>query len=370
MILRLGLFKMKIKEVLILSLIILMSSFFVRLNINSASGANLVFTKMGQFEECYFAFDVQVVNNIAYIADAGGGFWILNVSNSANPTVLSHKLLSGVEHSVYVENNFAFVADFNNGLIIFDVSNPSNPQQVGQYTNGNQISFVSTDYDIACIGDPFLSILNISDLAHPTEIFREGDLPIIDLIIKEDILFCLELFQGLTIFNISNPALPVEINQWISGGPLYRDIEIQDDVIFIARSIGLKALNISNLTNLQELDVATDRNAIRSLAISDNLLYISESDENLIVFNITNIDNFEKVGQYTESGVVINSIFASNDVVYTTAESDGLIIIGKESSANTNGLNLYFTFLIPSLLVVKLIIQLKRTRKIREPSTI
>jgi len=336
MILRLGLFKMKIKEVLILSFIILTSSFYVRLNINSTSGENLIFTKMGQFGECYFAFDVQVVNNIAYIADAGNGLWILNVSNSADPTILSHKLLGGVEHCVYVENNIAFVTDFNNGLIIFDTTNPSNPQQIGQYTNGNEISVVGINNDIACIGDPFLSILNISDLTHPTEIYRDEDLPVIDFIIEGDILFCLDLFHGLTILNISNPASPVEINQWISSGPLYRDIEIRDDVIFIARSIGLKALNISNLTNLQELDVDTGGNAVRSLDISNNLLYISESNENLIVFNITNIDSFEEVGQYTESGIVINSVFVANEVIYATAESDGLIIIGSGSGSNTN----------------------------------
>jgi len=363
MILRLGLFKMKIKKVLILSLIILTSNFFVRLNINSTNGENFVFTKIGQFEECYFAFDVQVVNNIAYIADAGNGFWILNVSNSADPTELSHKLLGGVEHCVYVENNIAFVADNNNGLIIFDVTNPFNPLQIGQYTNGNAISFVDIENDIACIGDPFLSVLNISDLALSTEIYRDDDLPIIDLIIKEDILFCLELFQGLTVLNISNPALPVEIDQWISAGPMYRDIEIQDDVIFIASNIGLKALNISDLTNLQELVLDTGGNAVRSLDISDNLLYLSESDENLIAFNITDIDSVEKVGQYTESGGVINSVFVSNDVIYTTAESDGLIIIGKESSANTDGLNLNFTLLILPLLGVKMIIQLKRRKK-------
>ncbi|MCK5158697.1 MAG: hypothetical protein KAR08_06050 [Candidatus Heimdallarchaeota archaeon] len=361
---------MKIKEAVFLSFIILLSSLFVLSNNNSVMGEELSLTKIGKFEECYFAFDVQVVNNIAYIADAGNGFWILNVSNSAEPTELSHKLLGGVEHCVYVENNIAFVTDYNNGLIIFDVTNPFNPLQIGQYTNGNAISFVDIENDLACIGDPFLSILNISDLALPTEIYRDEDLPVIDLIIKEDILFCLELFQGLTVLNISNPALPVVIDQWISAGPLYRDIEIQDDVIFIASNVGLKALNISNLANLQELVLDTGGNAVRSLDISDNLLYLSESDENLIAFNITDIDSIEKVGQYTESGGVINSVFVSNDVIYTTAESDGLIIIGKGSSTNTTGLNLYFAFLILPIIGVKMVIQLKRRRKIREPNTI
>ncbi len=333
-------------------------------------GEELSLTKMGQFDECYFAFDVQVENDLAYIADAGNGFWILNVSNSANPTTLSHKLLTGVEHCVYVENDIAFVTDYNNGLIIFNVSNPSNPQQIGSFVNGNAISVVDKENDIACIGDPHLSILNISDIALPTEIYRDDDLPVIDLIIKEDILFCLDLFQGLTILNISNPAAPVEINSWLTSSIMYRDIEIHNDVIFMASNIGLKTLDISDLTNLLDLGVDSGGDPVRSIDISDNLLYMSESDENLVIHNITDINVFAEVGQYTESGLVMNSVFVSNEVIYTTAESDGLIIIGKKSSANTDGLNLYFTFLISPLIAVKLIIKFKRRRKIREPNTI
>ena len=328
---------MKIKEVVFLSFIILLSSLFVLSNNNSVMGEELSLAKIGQFDECYFAFDVQVENDLAYIADAGNDFWILNVSNSANPTVLSHKLLTGVEHCVYVENDIAFVTDYNNGLIIFNVSNPSNPQQIGSFENGNAISVVDKEKDIACIGDPHLSILNVSDIAFPTEIYRDDDLPVIDLIIKEDILFCLELFQGLIILNISDPAAPVEINSWLTSSIMYRDIEIHNEVIFMASNIGLKALDISDLTNLLDLGVDSGGDPVRSIDISDNLLYMSESDENLVIHNITDINVFAEVGQYTESGLVMNSVFVSNEVIYTTAEYDGLIIIGSGSNGNTNG---------------------------------
>lgn len=327
---------MKTKEGLILSFIIIMTCFFARSNDNLVMGEEFNLTKIGQFDECSFAFDVQVIDNIAYIADAGDGLWILDVSNSSNPTVLSHTLIGRVEHWVYVEDNIAFVADYFNGLIIFDVSNPNNPQQIGQFANGNEIFAVVRNDDIACIGDPFLSILNISDLTHPTEIYRDDDFPVIDLIIKDDILFCLDVFQGLTILNISNPTAPVEINQWFTSSIMYRDIEILDDVIFMASSIGLKALNISPLTNLQDLGVDSSGNAIRCLEIKNSLLYISEPDVGLVIFNITDLESCEEAGLYTEDGIIINSIFVSNNIIYATAESDGLIIIGNESSDSTN----------------------------------
>jgi len=311
-----------------------MCCFFIKSGNDSVSSYSFNLTKLGQFQDCSFAYDVQVIDNIAYIADASDGFWILNVSDLTNPIVLSHKLNNGVEHCVYVDNNIALIADYFNGLMIFNVLNPNNPIKIGEFVNGNQISNVVREENIACIGDPFLSILNISDLTHPIEIYRNEDLPVIDLIIKDDILFCLELFQGLTILNISNPASPVEINHWYTTSVTYREMEIYNDVIFMASSNGIKALNINTLTNIQDLGLYSSGNEIISLEIRNSLLYTSESSTNLAIYNISDFDNFEKVGQYTESEIRINSIFVANEIIYATAESNGLLII--EDNINTN----------------------------------
>jgi hypothetical protein len=291
-----GLLRMNAKRIMILSFVIAMVSILFLSSSIYVKGEGFSLTKIGQFEECYFAFD----------------------------------------DSVFVRENIVFVADYFNGVYIYNAVNPSNLQQIGHYSNGNEIGFVVCKDDLACIGDPFLSILNISDLATPIEIFRDGNFPVIDVIIRDDILFCLDLFQGLIILNISNPTSPVQVNQWLTTGINYRDIEIHNDVIFLAGSTGLKALDISDLTDIQDLGVDLSGETVRSLAIENNLLYITEANTDLVIYNITNLDIFNEIGHHTENGIVINSIFVANNLIYATAESDGLIIFGNESNGSTN----------------------------------
>ncbi|NHJ47291.1 MAG: hypothetical protein FK733_05830 [Asgard group archaeon] len=323
---------MDVKKAAILSIVI--SLFLIQSCSINVKAENYSLTIMGEFDDCYFAFDVQVENDIAYIADAGDGLWIVDVADPTNPTTLSHKLLGGVEHVVQVKDNIVFVADYHNGLFIFNVTNPSNPQQISNY--GDQADIVVCNDEIACISDPHLIILNITDLTNPTEIYNYVEFPIIDVIIRDDLLFCLDLFTGLKILNISNPATPVQINQWLTSEIMYRDIEIYNDIIFLASSTGLKALDVSNINDIQDLGVDSGGETVRSLAIENDILYISEPDTDIEIYDITDMNNFNEIGQHTENGIVINSIYVANNIIYATAESDGLIIFNIESDTSSN----------------------------------
>ncbi len=325
---------MDAKKLVIIYITIVLSGFIFQSSSVFVKGQDFNLTKIGQFDDCYFAYDVQVEDDIAFVADAGDGFWILDVNDPTNPLILSHKLIGGVEHRLQVKENIAFVADYHNGLFIFNVTNPSNPQQIANY--GNQVDFVVCNDDIACFGDPHLSILNISDLTNPTELYSYEDFPVMDIIIRDDILFCLGVFTGLKILNISNPIAPVLVNQWLTSGPYYRDIEIYNDIIFLASTTGLKALDISDLNDIQDLGVDSSGKSVRSLAIENNLLYISEADTDIVIYNITNMDNFNEIGHQTENGIVINSIYVENNLVYATAESDGLIIFNIEQITSSD----------------------------------
>jgi len=326
------------KKGLILNIIII-SGIFVQTSIACANAESYILTKVGQFDNCYFAFDVHVTENLAVIGDAGGGVWLLDVSNPTNPIELAHILGEGVDHSVYIQNDILFVADWSNGLRIFNISNQASPQHIGQFTNGQDVGFVTSENDIACISDPFLSLINISDLTNPTELYRSTDQSLIDGVIRDDVLFCLDLFSGLIVFNISDPTAPAEINQWITSSILYYELEIIEDVAFFTSSAGIKVLDISDLANLQVITTNIGPSETKGLGIENNLLYVSEPDAVVKIFNISNLNAIEEVGQYTNDDITINSIFVQDGLIYATAEGDGLIIIDKESGTSTNSIN-------------------------------
>jgi hypothetical protein len=78
-----------------------------------------------------WASGVDVVGNLAYVTDAGywsGSLYILDVSNPAAPSLISHYATTGSYLvNVRVVSGTAYLADELNGLLVLDVSTPSQP---------------------------------------------------------------------------------------------------------------------------------------------------------------------------------------------------------------------------------------------------
>lgn len=340
---------MKAKQKLLFCLIVI--SIFLLTTFSCIKGEHITLSKKGSFEQCEFAFDVHVKDNLAIIGDAGGGVWITDVSDLANPIVLSRILNPGIDHSVYIEDEILFVADWSNGLRIFNISTPSNPQHLSQLITGFEVGFVVSGNNIVCIGDPNLSIINVTDLAAPSMIYRDLTQTIIDGVIIDTTLFCLDSYSGLIILDIGDPAAPIELGSWITSGILYLEIEIRNDVAFITSNSGLKALNISNLQNPIEIELDASKKSTKGLGIEEDLLYLSEDNTDIRIYNISNIDEIEEVGHYSESSITINSIFVTDGIIYATSEYDGLQIIGPETNINTTSSRTNEAYIAPVFIV-------------------
>lgn len=89
----------------------------------------------------------------------------------------------------------------------------------------------------------------------------------------------------------------------------------------------MKALDISDLSNIQAQITITGFSETDGLGIENNLLYLSEFDTVIKIYNISNLNTIEEVGQYTNNDIVINSIFVKDGLIYAPAEVDGLIIM-------------------------------------------
>ena len=80
---------------------------------------------------------VATSGNYAYMVQNSGtnNFVVINVSDPANPTVLSKLTLPGVTTNIAVNGDYAYVTTTSNTaeLVIINISNPSSPVQVGTY---------------------------------------------------------------------------------------------------------------------------------------------------------------------------------------------------------------------------------------------
>jgi hypothetical protein len=74
---------------------------------------------------------IQVLNGVAFIAEATTGLEIINVSNPTAPTYMSSYDTQGYANDELVTLNRAYIADGSDGIIVIDVTNPFEPKLSG-----------------------------------------------------------------------------------------------------------------------------------------------------------------------------------------------------------------------------------------------
>lgn len=80
------------------------------------------------------AYDIEVSNGFAYIADSEGGLSIVSVEDPLSPFQVSYLPLGDVAYGIDVFGTYAFIANYIlEGVQVIDVSNPMNPQVEGYY---------------------------------------------------------------------------------------------------------------------------------------------------------------------------------------------------------------------------------------------
>ncbi len=121
--------------------------------------------------------EIQVQNNVAYIAE-DGGLDIVNVTNPANPVRYSLGTSDDYAYDVRVNGQYAFISNNNNGVLVLNVSNPVNPQQT--------------------------SYLQTTDIALATTI-------------NNNIVYVAEDQSGVEAFDVSNPAAPNYLASYITN---------------------------------------------------------------------------------------------------------------------------------------------------------
>jgi hypothetical protein len=86
---------------------------------------------IGEVEMFGDARDVVVQGMYAYVADGLGGVQIVDVSNSSDPVIVAAMDTPGFAHDLALSNNTLYVADEESGIQVFDVANPQSPIRLG-----------------------------------------------------------------------------------------------------------------------------------------------------------------------------------------------------------------------------------------------
>ncbi len=111
-------------------------------------------------------------NNRLFITAEEAGLEIWDVTDASNPSFSGRLNTPGLALGVTVSGNYAYVADHDSGLRIVDVSNPQSPTEVGYYDTPHRAYGVAVSGNYAYVADQDsgLRVIDVSNPQDPTEV--------------------------------------------------------------------------------------------------------------------------------------------------------------------------------------------------------
>jgi choice-of-anchor B domain-containing protein len=148
---------------------------------------------------------------------------IIDISDPANPSVLNEYNGIPYAHDIYVENNIAYANCGNNGFFTVDFTDATSPIILGSMTTYEQQGYnhsgwMDRDGKHYYMADEtwntdlkVVDVSNFDDMSVITTFSAEQTLTTIphNLIVRCDLLYVSYYYEGVQIFDISDPANPV-----------------------------------------------------------------------------------------------------------------------------------------------------------------
>ncbi|HBA85682.1 MAG TPA: hypothetical protein DCZ95_16495 [Verrucomicrobia bacterium] len=191
-----------------------------------------------------YARDVKVVGNYAYVASVP--FKIFNVSDPAHPAEVG-SIDIGSAFSVEVEGSHAYVVrrDNRSALAILNVSDPAHPVLQSEATVGSIDCHVkiSNNYAYVALQDTGFHVVNVADKDHPVILTTNRLLYAMGVDLSGSYAY-VGGYGGLTVFDIGNPAAPVQVGSLAYSG-YTREVKIVGTRAYVTGDRQLRIVDIS-----------------------------------------------------------------------------------------------------------------------------
>ncbi|MEA2070748.1 MAG: hypothetical protein U9O98_05595 [Asgard group archaeon] len=234
-------------------------------------------------------YDIQIRDNIAYLAHYTEGLVLLNISDLTAPEEISYFNDGGKTWRLFIKDSYAFVADREQGLEIIDIRNPEKLEKIG-FTAGTPMDVYVTNKFAYVAGGPSkgLQIYKIKDKKNPKKIadVSSPQDEAFGVTVKDNYAFVASGEYGLKIYDIRRSRKPVLIynyRDWIKGETW--DVFIHQYLLYIAdEEDGVEVLDITdpktpekvghirpNLKNEKSYQVISSGNLIFSASFTAGL---------------------------------------------------------------------------------------------------
>ena len=288
---------------------------------------------------CGDAHEVQVLGWFAFVA---GGFDIVDVSDSSNPTIISHLNTPGWNFGVWVNRQmgsgaYAFAADHFAGLAVIDISNPVSPVQkdtIGEADDAKDILVVG-GYVFLANDKAGVKIIEISNPQLPVEIAQidtvsaECHLDVIG--IKDTVLFISgwwgnankSIFRS---FSIADPSIPYELDRRQTHSYGHGSIAIAESIAFFA-DVAVEAINISDPANLDTFRsyLLPPTALAYDIFAKDSLVYVPAGYAGFRIISYGDPWNPYEIGSFPIG--FASGIWVIDTLAYLGGDENGLVVL-------------------------------------------
>jgi hypothetical protein len=266
-----------------------------------------------------WGYDVAVLSpfSYGYTADHWEGLHIININDPVNPRVDTALYAAGWSYDIVIDNQKAYIANYLSGLKIVDVSNPVYPSELGTYdVVGPEPGMMTTTAKDSFAYIPYFFLppvkfisLDVSDpnnprLAGTADVINPGE----DMIIRDSLVYVAEDYY-FEIFNVANPRQP----RWVGSCNLQNDatsIFLKDTLAYIG-SFPSPIINIKNPANPEIIGSIAE--GPWGIAVKDTFTYLAINYGGLQIWSVANPSSTYLVDTvYYQRGydIVINDSFA------------------------------------------------------------
>jgi hypothetical protein len=245
--------------------------------------------------------------DLAYIAQGSMGMAILNIDDPARPDTVScfNENISFV-HSLDVSGGLMALANGFDGLMVVDVSDPFLPSFLGDVATGKQLVRVKISGNSAFVVDGDFHAVDLSVPSSPVILssFDTSDAMTRDLALAGNFAFVADYFEGVSSFDISNPADSLLLLDRLDTDGYAVGIEARDGLVYLADDLGgFRILRYDETGQLEEVSQVDLDDPTIDVALDDDVAFLALNRGEIVAVDIGDphfpgvLDRFRTPGQ-------------------------------------------------------------------------
>lgn len=290
-------------------------------NVNSMS-------ELGNIKMTGFPFNSVINGNYAYLACGNGGLKVIDISDSMNMNEV-YSFTTANARGLQIIGDTLYLADRSQGLMYFDISTPDTPVLLSTtyISLANDVFVVDT---LAYVATMFggCDIYNIKNILSASLVYAFPTSWTYTCWVDGDYAYLADGFNGLRIYDVSDPSSPDTLGRISTGGEVC-DVIIHDTLAFIASGgAGVFRYNIKDPSNPVQLDVYDTPGSATAIDYDpdSNFVYIADGSNGLLVIQFDGSKGYNLVMSMTIA--LLSSFIAithSQRTMLISAEGEGYI---------------------------------------------